>query len=188
MENYTEKLLNQLAHEPSGHDRDHTLRVLNNALRLAAHYPHADLEVIRLACLVHDLYDHKFGYSDDDRKTNIRILLTPYSICDQTIARVITIVNTLSFDSGNPNHHFDDIEGQIVQDSDRLDALGAIGIARTFAYGGFKQRPMADSLQHFEDKLFKLSALMNTPEGRAMSIERHDYMLAFIAEYKKESL
>ena len=100
--------------------------------------------------------------------------------------RICDTINSVSF-SRNRGRAPETLEGKIVQDADRLDAMGAVGIARTFAYGGEHGRPVADSIQHFHDKLLRLKNLMNTETGRRMAEHRHEFLEAFLREYEAES-
>lgn len=166
-----------------GHDVAHTMRVYKNAERLAEYYPESDKEIILLSALLHDVDDHKLF--DTKNNENARRFLEENGAKEPDIERICTIINEVSF-SKNRGKHPDTIEGKIVQDADRLDALGAIGIARTFAYGGKHQRSLDDSVKHFYEKLFLLKDEMNTKEAKEMAEERHKFMEVFIEEYKKE--
>ena len=103
----------------------------------------------------------------------------------QTIDRICRVINSVSFKQ-NKGKAPDTPEGKVVQDADRLDAMGAIGVARTFAYGGEHGRSMAESVQHFYDKLLRLKELMNTVTGRQMAEQRHAFLEAFLREYFEE--
>ena len=105
---------------------------------------------------------------------------------EQEIDEICRIINSVSF-SQNRGRRPDTIEGKIVQDADRLDAMGAVGIARTFAYGGERGRPLEESIQHFHDKLLRLQSLMNTDRGREMAERRHAVLQEFLKEYEEET-
>ena len=167
-----------------GHDAAHTLRVYRNALEIARREPGCDLEIVSLAALLHDADDHKLFDTRDN--ANARSFLTGCGVAPDRIERIIAAVNSVSF-SQNRGKRPETIEGKIVQDADRLDAIGAVGIARTFAYGGEHGRSLAMSIRHFYDKLLLLLDEMNTASGLAMARERHAYMLGFLAEYEKET-
>ena len=108
------------------------------------------------------------------------------AVSPEMTERICRDIASVSF-SKNRGRKPETLEGRIVQDADRLDAMGAVGIARTFAYGGEKGRPLKDSVSHFHEKLLLLKDLMNTEAGRALAEERHAFMLAFLAELEKET-
>ena len=166
-----------------GHDADHTMRVYRNTLRIAENEPDCDVRIAALAALLHDADDHKLF--DTKNNANARAFLEAHGVPQQTIDRICGVINSVSFNQ-NKGKAPDTPEGKVVQDADRLDAMGAIGVARTFAYGGEHGRPMADSIQHFYDKLLRLKALMNTESGRQMAEQRHAFLEAFLKEYFEE--
>ena len=166
-----------------GHDADHSLRVYRNALSLAAHYPACDRMAVALAALLHDADDHKLFRTGNNE--NARRFLKAQQVDEEKTDRICEIINAVSF-SKNRGKTPATLEGRIVQDADRLDAIGAIGIARTFAFGGKAGRPMDESVQHFFDKLLLLKGTMNTPEARAMAEARHAYVEQFLAELAAE--
>ena len=167
-----------------GHDAAHSLRVYRNALHLADCYPDCDKRIVLLAALLHDVDDHKLF--DTENNANARRFLETQNLSTEEIEQICSIINNVSF-SKNRGKSPESIEGKIVQDADRLDALGAIGIARTFAYGGKNGRSLEDSLQHFHDKLLLLKDEMNTEEAKRLATERHKYLEGFIAEFKVEA-
>ena len=166
-----------------GHDIDHSLRVYRSAMRLAAHYPDCDRLTVALAALLHDADDHKLFRTENNE--NARRFLRAQGVDDETADRICAVINAVSF-SKNRGKTPATPEGRIVQDADRLDAIGAVGIARTFAFGGRAGRPMDESVQHFYDKLLLLKDAMNTPEARALAEARHSYMETFLAELAAE--
>ena len=166
-----------------GHDTDHSLRVYHNALSISSKYQEADLFVISLAAILHDVDDHKLF--DTKNNQNARTFLEGQDIQVETIEWIVDIINGVSF-SHNKGKVPETLEGKIVQDADRLDAIGAIGIARTFAYGGKHDRSLGDSLKHFDDKLLLLKDLMNTEAAADIASERHAFMEVFLEEYRKE--
>lgn len=195
----------KLKEAEGGHDWYHIQRVWNNALHIADKESTGDRLVIELAALLHDIADAKFHDGDETIGPKIagdhmRSLALP----DETIDKVIYIIENISFRKHHQNHSSNSIELQIVQDADRLDALGAIGIARAFNYGGFKNRPLYEPMEpggtdthaknsnsnhtigHFYEKLLLLKGLMNTTTGKKMAEERHDYMVNFLDEFYKE--
>ena len=167
-----------------GHDAEHSIRVYQNACRIAVRYPDADLRVVSLAALLHDADDHKLFNTEDFQ--NARTFLISQNVDSSVIERICEVIGGVSF-SKNRGKKPETIEGKIVQDADRLDAMGAIGIARTFAYGGKNGRPLEASLQHFDDKLLLLKDEMNTEEARRLAEVRHKYMLDFLSEYQEEN-
>ena len=166
-----------------GHDADHTMRVYRNALRIAETEPECDALIAALAALLHDVDDHKLF--DTKNNANARAFLEAHDVPPQTIDRICHVINSVSFTQNNGKAP-DTPEGRVVQDADRLDAMGAIGVARTFAYGGEHGRSMADSVRHFYDKLLRLKALMNTETGRQMAEKRHAFLEVFLKEYLEE--
>lgn len=166
-----------------GHDINHTMRVYSNALDIANYYKEADLYLISLGALLHDVDDHKLF--DTDNNKNAREFLKKNNVDEITMEKVIQIVSEVSF-SENKDKKPSSLEGMIVQDADRLDAMGAIGIARTFAYGGEHNRPMESSIQHFYDKLLLLKDNMNTEAAKNIAVARHQILIDFLRELKNE--
>lgn len=182
----------RLEDESSGHDWFHTLRVYNNALTIAKKEnitQPQNLLIIELGSLFHDIADHKFGYTDQDRYQIINNFLSTLEISSDIIDHVIYIANNISFKKGTP---LQNLEAQIVQDADRLDAIGAIGIARTFTYGGYKGRTIydpdnhIDTISHFHEKLLVLKELFNTNSGKQIAQQRHTYMVQFLEQFHQE--
>ncbi|MBR5041073.1 MAG: HD domain-containing protein [Clostridiales bacterium] len=168
-----------------GHDADHSLRVYKNALAIASNYLEADMDLISLSSLLHDVDDHKLFQTENN--SNARTFLKNQNVPEETIEEIVKIINSVSF-SKNKGKTPETLEAKIVQDADRLDAMGAIGIARTFAYGGKKGRSLDDSVQHFHDKLLLLRDTLNTDEARALAKQRHEFMVKFLEELSEESL
>jgi len=196
----------QLKGAEGGHDWFHIERVYNNAL-LIAKGEECDLTVVKLGALLHDIADSKFHGGDETVGPRIAwVFLESQQVPDDVIMHVVNIIENISFKGGNFEKHFHSIELDIVQDADRLDALGAIGIARTFNYGGFKGRPMHDpaiapqlsmtkeqykastapTLNHFYEKLLLLKDKMNTPTGKTIAQGRHEFMETFLAQFYAE--
>lgn len=196
----------QLEGAEGGHDWFHIQRVYNNALLIAKGEP-CNLLVVQLGALLHDVADSKFHNGDETVGPAVaRAFLESHNVDAETIAHVIAIIENISFKGGNFEKHFSSTELDIVQDADRLDALGAIGIARTFNYGGFKNRTLYDpavlpqlqmdkeqykatqspTLNHFYEKLLLLKDRMNTPTGKTIAQGRHDYMEGFLAQFYAE--
>ncbi len=196
----------QLENAEGGHDWFHIERVYKNALLIAKEEV-CDLTVVKLGALLHDIADSKFHEGDETVGPNTaRAFLEKENVEEITIVHVINIIENISFKGGNFEKKFNSIELKIVQDADRLDALGAIGIARTFNYGGFKNRPLynpaiaprldmnkeeyknaeSPTLNHFYEKLLLLSAKMNTETGKKIALERHNYMESFLSQFYAE--
>ena len=169
--------------DAGGHDVSHTMRVYRNTLEIAASEPDCDADLAALAALLHDADDHKLFATEHN--ANARAFLEGEHVPADEIEAVCKIINTVSF-SQNRGRRPDTLEGQIVQDADRLDAMGAVGIARTFAYGGSNGRPFEESIRHFHDKLLRLKDLMNTDKGREMAESRHAYLQDYLREYAAE--
>jgi len=167
-----------------GHDLDHSLRVYHTAMNIAAAYDGCDSLTVALGALLHDVDDHKLFNTENN--ANARKFLESNNVTPQKTDEICAVINAVSF-SKNKDKIPATLEAGIVQDSDRLDAMGAIGIARTFAYGGKNGRSLDDSIRHFYDKLLLLKDLLHTKEARAMAEERQSMMLSFLEEYKKET-
>ncbi len=167
-----------------GHGADHTLRVYRNARMIMESYPKADAVVIALAALLHDVDDHKLFETENN--ANARAFLKKKGLPAEKIDLICETINAVSF-SQNRGETPGTIEGKIVQDADRIDAVGAIGIARTFAYGGKAGRPLEESIKHFYDKLLLLKEEMNTDSAKELARKRHDYMVEFLEEYYAET-
>lgn len=184
----------RLEKEGSGHDWWHVKRVYENSIEIAKKEKEVDFYILTLAALLHDIADHKFGYTDIDRENIITDFLKNEGVIDKDIKKIVYIVNNISFKSGKNTHKIESIEGKIVQDADRLDAIGAIGIGRAFTYGGYKNRLMydpdsedgLDTISHFYDKLLLLKDKMNTESGKEMAESRHKFMEYFLEEFYKE--
>lgn len=197
---------NQLAHAEGGHDWFHIERVYKNAL-LIAEEEECDLTVVKLAALLHDIADSKFHGGDETiGPKTARTFLESQNVSEDIILHVIAIIENISFKGGNFEKKFNSKELEIVQDADRLDAIGAIGIARTFNYGGFKNRPLYDpniqpnlnmnkdeyknseapTLNHFYEKLLLLKDKMNTETGKKIAQKRHDFMITFLSQFYAE--
>lgn len=196
----------ELKNAEGGHDWWHIQRVWKNSKKIAE-TEEGDPLVIELGALLHDIADYKFNNGDEEiGPKKARRFLKSIALDDHTIEAVEYIIRHISFKGGNFNNGQSSPELKVVQDADRLDALGAIGIARTFNYGGFKNRALYDpaippnmnmskeeyknskapTLNHFYEKLFRLKDLMNTKTGRAMAEERHRYMVDFVDRFKAE--
>ena len=196
----------QLQNAEGGHDWFHTLRVFNNA-NLIAEDENVDLFVVQLGALLHDIADSKFHNGDETIGPKIaREFLTSIGVADDVIEHVVNIIENISFKGGNEVQKFTSLELQVVQDADRLDAIGAIGIARTFNYGGFKNRTLyhpdiapnlamskeeyknseAPTINHFYEKLLLLKDRMNTKTGKQIALQRHQFMELYLEQFFAE--
>ena len=181
------------AHEASGHDAHHTMRVYRTALRIAADEG-ADANVVALAALLHDVDDAKISPQTADDLGNARAFLAKQGIDGAAAEHILVAIREVSF-SKNGGAPPSSIESACVRDADRLDAIGAIGIARAFAFGGSRGRVLHDpsgqdpqtTIQHFYDKLFKLKDMMSTRAGRQLAEQRdavlHQFLDEFLAEW-----
>lgn len=196
----------QLKGAEGGHDWFHIERVYKNAL-LIANGEDCDITVVQLGALLHDIADSKFHNGDETVGPRVaREFLEQQNADEATIEHVIKIIDNISFKGGNFEKKFKSIELDIVQDADRLDALGAIGIARAFNYGGFKGRALHDpgitpnlnmskeeykasaapTLNHFYEKLLLLKDKFNTESGKKIAEGRHKYMEDFLTQFYGE--
>ena len=166
-----------------GHGFDHTFRVYKNAMRIAD-TEQCDRQIVALAALLHDADDYKLFDTADN--ANARRFLKEHGVAREQTERIIAAINSVSF-SKNRDRKPETIEGQIVQDADRLDAIGAVGIARTFAYGGRHGRNLESSIAHFHEKLLLLKDMLNTEMAREIAAERHDFMLQFLKHWHEET-
>ena len=167
-----------------GHDAAHSLRVYRNAIRIAESEKSCDRDIVALAALLHGTDDHKLFHTENN--ANARAFLAGQSVAEAKTERICRDINAVSF-SRNRGRRPDTLEGKIVQDADRLDAFGAIGIARTFAYGGEHGRTLDSSIEHFYEKLLLLKDEMNTEAARRMAESRHAFLKQFLKEYEEET-
>ena len=183
------------AGEFSGHDVLHTLRVVKNACMLNKD-GEGDEFIIILACLLHDADDRKLFPETAENNGNARKISEKNGVSKEITERIIDIINSVSFSSGKTPGS---LEGKIVQDADRLDAIGAVGIARCFSFGGSRNRPMYEegdfsgngsgesSVAHFYNKLLKLEGLMNTAKGREEAEKRTAFLKSFLERLSEET-
>lgn len=197
----------QLANAEGGHDWWHIHRVWKTATTIAEKEPGANLLLVELSALLHDVADSKFHGGDDTVGPRIAgEFLASQGVDPALIQEVKLIISHISFKGGHNKGNYQSLELSIVQDADRLDAIGAIGIARAFNYGGFKNRPLYDPAQppnlqksveqykfnndptinHFYEKLLLLKDRMNTATGKAMAEQRHAFMEAYIEQFYAE--
>ncbi len=196
-----------LAGAEGGHDWYHIERVWNTARYIREQEGSGDLLTIELAALLHDISDAKFNGGDDEIGSRMASeFLLEQGVDREILEHVQAIIKHVSYKGGFSQDQISTIEFHIVQDADRLDAIGAVGIARAFNYGGFKNRPIhnpemplqeyqdskayhksdAPTINHFYEKLLKLKDLMNTSTGLKMAEERHKYMLDFLDRFYRE--
>lgn len=189
-----------------GHDWFHIERVWKTA-RTIAETEEVDSTIVELAALLHDIADSKFHHGDETVGPRIaREFLNEKQLPAEVIDHVVKIIENISFKGGNHASDFSSRELMVVQDADRLDALGAIGIARAFNYGGFKNRALYDpavppnlnmdretykkntapTINHFYEKLLLLKDRMNTDTGKIMAVQRHQFMEKFLEEFYRE--
>ena len=189
-----------------GHDWHHIERVYNNAKNIAE-TEDADILVVELAALLHDIADPKFNHGDEEKGPTLAAdFLNSIAVDPAVITHIQNIIRYMSFKSSFDAPTFSSIEMQIVQDADRLDAMGAIGIARAFNYGGHKGRAIYDphvnpevhankeayknstapTINHFYEKLLLLKDKMNTETGMRLAQQRHNFMLVYLDQFYKE--
>jgi len=182
----------RLAGQGAGHGFDHVERVLGLAREIQAQTG-GERVIVELAALLHDLGDAKFNAGVERSGEFAQAILSELGQPPETIAHVVHIVDNLSFRKAADAAELS-LEGQIVQDADRLDALGAIGIVRTIEYGAAIGQPFYRSnggsgktgIDHFYDKLFKLRGLMNTDAGRRLAVQREQFMQTFLQQFERE--
>lgn len=182
----------RMAGQGAGHGFDHVERVLRLA-RAIQSQTGGERVIVELAALLHDLGDAKFNAGVERSGEFAQAILSELGEPPDTIAQVVHIVDNLSFRKGAAAAELS-LEGQIVQDADRLDALGAIGIVRTIEYGAAIGQPFYRSdgasgktgIDHFDDKLFKLPGLMNTEAGRRLAAQREQFMQTFLKQFEHE--
>jgi len=197
----------ELMNAESGHDWWHVFRVYKNAMLLLEHEPGADKTTVELGALLHDIADAKFHNGDEEKGPAIaRAFLESEGVDEATISGVDFIIRNISYRKSKYKTKEISEELKIVQDADRLDALGAIGIARAFSYGGFKNRVMFDpeippaaptknkrdtppsdhTINHFYEKLLLLKDQMNTKTGKRIAEQRHRFLETFLDQFLME--
>jgi len=191
--------------DSSGHDWWHIYRVWKNAISICER-ERADLFIVELAALLHDLDDWKFNESEDETPRRAQAWMEACGVDSQINQTVCEIIMHVSYKGAQVENKMNTLEGFIVQDADRLDAIGAIGIGRAFAYGGYKSRPMYDpetenqmhasfeqyknsksaTINHFYEKLLLLKDKMNTATAKKIAEQRHEIMLRFLEQFMNE--
>ncbi|MEZ5009482.1 MAG: HD domain-containing protein [Chitinophagales bacterium] len=195
-----------LADAEGGHDWFHIERVWKNAKAIAK-TEKVDLFIVELGALLHDIADSKFHNGDETIGPKVaRTFLEELQVKKEVMEHVIKVIENISFKGGNEAQKFTSPELQVIQDADRLDAIGAIGVARTFNYGGFKNNPLYDpnippnlnmtkeeykkskapTINHFYEKLLLLKDRMNTETGKKLAAQRHAFMEQFLEQFYKE--
>lgn len=178
----------KFAQDSTGHDYDHMKRVAGTARKIAIHEG-IDPFLCEAAAWLHDIGDRKLFSDPEQAIIEMNELLTLIHFTKQEIAEINQIITTVSFQKGEIPAS---IEGKIVQDADRIDALGAIGIARTFQFGGasnqliYQKGNSSTSIQHFYDKLLKIKKRMHTNYAKELAAERHAFMKKFLEQFFKE--
>jgi uncharacterized protein len=200
-----EYIKQEFQNDSSGHDWWHIYRVWKTSINICEHEK-ADMFIVQLAALLHDLDDWKFNELEDETPLRAKAWLDSCSVDISIADKVCEIIKHISYKGANVKNKIDSIEGFIVQDADRLDAIGAIGIGRAFAYGGYKNRMMydpeikptmhatfeeyknskSDTINHFYEKLLLLKDMMNTSTAKRMAEERHEVMVKFLDQFMKE--
>lgn len=196
----------ELENAEGGHDWFHIERVYKNAV-LIANGENCDILIVQLGALLHDIADSKFHDGDETvGPKKARLFLESKNFPENTIANVVNVIENISFKGGHEAKKFSSLELDIVQDADRLDAIGAIGIARTFNYGGFKNRAIYNpkinpnlhmskeeyknsdvpTINHFYEKLLLLKDKMNTKTGKEIAAQRHEFMELFLDQFYDE--
>jgi uncharacterized protein len=196
----------ELSESEAGHDWWHAVRVKNTAVKIAE-TECCNRFIVEMSALLHDIADAKFHNGDENIAASKALLfLDGLGIPKEETEHIINIINNISFKGGNTIQNFSSIELSIVQDADRLDAIGAIGIARAFSYGGYKKREFynpdvapvlnmnpkqyrssnSPTINHFYEKLLLLQDRMNTKSGKILAKERHDFMVLFLNQFYRE--
>ncbi|MGB0806222.1 MAG: MOSC domain-containing protein [Salibacteraceae bacterium] len=207
IDNATVYVKELLEGEGSGHDWWHIKRVTDLAMTISKEYSESNLFIVQLAALLHDVGDHKFHNGDHTVGPKmVKEWLENNHVQQEDIAKIVNVVKEISYKGAKVDTPMSSIDGEIVQDADRLDAIGAIGIARTFAYGGNKNREMYNpehrvedhddfeaykkttgpTINHFYEKLLLLKDRMNTKFGKELAQKRHEYMEGFLEEFYQE--
>lgn len=192
------------SNDKSGHDFTHIKRVYNNAINILKYEKQADYFIVVMSALLHDVDDRKLN---TDGKNTLRFLET-LNLDNKVIKEILKTIDAISFSKNINNPNLETLEMKIVSDSDKLDAIGAVGICRTLIYGASKQNCFFDekifpienitkeqylandkentSINHFFDKLLKLKSLMKTETGKQIAEKRHDFMILFLQQFFEE--
>jgi uncharacterized protein len=196
---------NELGEDSTGHDWFHVDRVRNNSLNIWKEEKSGDPFIIEMSALLHDISDEKLNENTKKGEEKLASFLQTVDLSTKEKQFITQIIESISFRGGR-KIELPSIEAKIVQDADRLDAIGAIGIARAFAYGGKKGQTIYDpeisvreqmsledyrngkstSIHHFYEKLLKIKAMLNTETAKKVAENRHQFMKAFLEEFFKE--
>ncbi|MGL5820191.1 MAG: HD domain-containing protein [Sarcina sp.] len=204
LQNTIEFIKERFEGEGSGHDWLHIDRVYRNAIYIM-NYEEADEFIVKMSALLHDLDDWKFNKEIEGEITITEKFLNSQNLNKEDTKKILEIIESISYKGGVVSSKQSSIEGMIVQDADRLDAMGAVGIARAFTYGGYKNNLIYDpkikpqifnnlnevkkkntTINHFYEKLLKLKDLMNTETAKTMANKRHKYMEDFLDTFYEE--
>ncbi len=200
-----EYIKQEFSDDSSGHDWWHIYRVWKNAITICEH-EQGDSFIVQLAALLHDLDDWKFNDSEDETPLRAKAWLDSFNLDSSITDKVCSIITHISYKGAGVENKMDSLEGFIVQDADRLDAIGAIGIARAFAYGGYKNRRLYDpdsppqmhqtfeqykksnssTINHFYEKLLLLKDMMNTNTAKRIAERRHEVMVQYLSQFMDE--
>ncbi len=200
-----EYIKQEFSDDSSGHDWWHIYRVWKNAMTICEH-EQADAFIVQLAALLHDLDDWKFYDSGHETPLRAKAWLDSFNLDSSITDAVCRIITHISYKGAGVENKMDSLEGFIVQDADRLDAIGAIGIARAFAYGGYKNRQLYDpdspaqmhqtfeqykksnssTINHFYEKLLLLKDMMNTSTAKRIAEQRHEVMVQYLSQFMGE--
>ncbi|WP_297435232.1 HD domain-containing protein [uncultured Clostridium sp.] len=205
IENTINFIKSEFCDEGSGHDWLHIDRVYKNTCYILEREEGADEFIVKITALLHDVDDWKFSSENKTDTSRIEKFLVAQEVSDDDIFKITDIIKTLSFKGGVVDSTQTSLEGMIVQDADRLDSIGAIGIARAFTYGGYKNNLIYDpevkamdfkslddvkkkntTVNHFYEKLLKLKDLMNTDTAKILANERHNFMVSFLEMFYSE--
>jgi uncharacterized protein len=178
-------VLSEMAENDAAHDGEHILRVVALTRRLCAAYPQANAFRAELLAWLHDMNDDKLA--SNIGKGSVAAFLRSISVSQEDIGFIEEALPYISYRKYPKLPPEISLEIRIVQDADRIDAMGAVGIARTFAYGGAKKRSLGESLAHFDEKLLLLYDLLSTEEGKKIALPRYEFLKAFYAQYKSET-
>ena len=205
IERTAEYIKAEFSADSSGHDWWHIYRVWKNAITICEQEG-GDGFIVQLAALLHDLDDWKFNEAGDETPHRAKAWLDSLAIDSSVTDAVCRIILHISYKGAGVENKMDSLEGFIVQDADRLDAIGAIGIGRAFAYGGWKNRPLYDpelppqmhqtfeqyknsksaTINHFYEKLLLLKDMMNTTTAKRIAEQRHAVMVQFLEQFMNE--
>ncbi|TCP29059.1 uncharacterized protein EV207_11395 [Scopulibacillus darangshiensis] len=195
----------ELGGDSSGHDWWHVHRVTEMA-KTIARKENVNVFVCELAALLHDVADEKLNQDEETGVNKVKTWMDDHEVDEVSAAHILEIITTMSFKGGTQKKEMSTLEGKIVQDADRLDAIGAIGISRVMCYAGFKGRPIHDpdmkprenltleeyrsgkdtAIMHFYEKLLKLKSTMNTHTAKELAVGRHQFLETYLEQFYAE--